>query len=243
MRTPELLSTRLASLTMHDTEGDICIKVHEKLDHWAIFILGGPNIGKVSFMVKAVSGYFCRGKQYDTTVNELYRKRTTIDDVLTILDLTADFALQAIPEKHITCETSVKDLMRLMRRFSIFILMYDTTSRESFQQVEFYHRMVMESKAIDNRFHDGREIPKPLYWLIASKADLEIWRQVRKSEGEALASRLENCMGFSECSCEVGQREGPIEALAAYVRALRLARAMNRLTCMSFDSRLCQGLQ
>ncbi|KAK6544750.1 Ras GTPase ras2, variant 2 [Orbilia ellipsospora] len=136
---------------------------------------------------------------YDPTIEDSYRKNTTVDDKPCILEIL---------------DTAGQEEYKALRSMWIhegegFFLVYSISARHSFVSVrQFYNEIVAQ---MDNRIngHPDHQDPlqtprktnRPVICLIGNKSDRTIDREVETQEGFALAREL-GCDLFFEVSCK-----------------------------------------
>ena len=77
-----------------------------------------------------------------------------------------------------------------------FILVYDITQKSSFTELNKWIKEIKETKLKENEY---KGIP---IVLVGMKCDLEYKRQVKQSEGQQLASSLNDCPFYEACSTQ-----------------------------------------
>ncbi|KIJ55034.1 hypothetical protein M422DRAFT_775194 [Sphaerobolus stellatus SS14] len=162
---------------------------------YKLIVVGGGGVGKSALTIQFIQSYFV--DDYDPTIEDSYRKHCFIDDegaYLDILDTAGQDEYSAMRENY-------------MLHGEGFLLVYSVTSRESFQEVETFHRQI-------SRVKDSEWVPAV---IVANKCDLEYERQVSTNEGRELAKRL-GCQ-FIETSAK--QRINVDEAYHNVVRGIR----------------------
>jgi len=135
---------------------------------YRIVVVGSGGVGKSCLTIQYIANRFVA--DYDPTLEDSYRKQTTVKDIACILDII-DTAGQ-------------DDFMAIRESYykdgDGFLCVYDVTSRTTFQDVaEFYNAIL--------RVKDASSVP---FMLVGNKADMEDKRKITKSEGEAMAKKL-----------------------------------------------------
>ncbi|KAI9908108.1 hypothetical protein PsorP6_003703 [Peronosclerospora sorghi] len=145
---------------------------------YKLVVLGSGGVGKSALTIRLVTDNFL--EDYDPTIEDSYRKQTTIDNSPALLDIL-DTAGQ---EEY----TSMQD--QWMREGKGFLLVYSVTSRSSFDDIAAFKDKILRAKDVDN---------VPIV-LVGNKCDLEAQRQVAANEGKDL-SRHWGC-AFMETSAK-----------------------------------------
>jgi GTPase KRas protein len=109
-------------------------------------------------------------EEYDPTIEDSYRKNVKIDNEPALLDI-----LDTAGQEEFS---SMQD--QWMRDGKGFLLVYNITSRPTFEEIENLHNKILRTK-------DANQIPCV---LVGNKCDLEDQRAVNKDEGAALAKKL-----------------------------------------------------
>uniref|UniRef100_A0AC34GXA6 Ras-like protein family member 12 n=1 Tax=Panagrolaimus sp. ES5 TaxID=591445 RepID=A0AC34GXA6_9BILA len=120
-----------------------------------------------------------------------------------------------------TVDSAERPATRYLAWADIFVVVYDITSRLSFQLAEQFLQQI----ALHQSEHSlcARENHKTL--LLATKSDLERYRQVNESDGEKLAKKYSAL--FSEI-CATGQHSKVLHALHKPIEQLMKERASKR---------------
>ncbi|KAL7683478.1 putative small GTP-binding protein [Plasmopara halstedii] len=132
---------------------------------YKLVVLGSGGVGKSALTIRLVTDNFL--EDYDPTIEDSYRKQTTIDSSPALLDIL-DTAGQ---EEY----TSMQD--QWMREGKGFLLVYSVTSRSSFDDISAFKDKILRAKDVDN---------VPIV-LVGNKCDLDAQRQVATNEGKELA--------------------------------------------------------
>jgi Ras family protein len=143
-----------------------------------IVVLGFRGVGKSALITRFVEGQFL--DSYEPTIEYTFRTTLVRNHVRFVCDIL---------------DTSAQDeYSSLSRQASVgvhgYVLVYSCTSRTSFDNVKVIHDKVL--KVIG-----GATVPMA---LVATKQDLEDYREVLGKEGQALASRWG--YPFIECSAK-----------------------------------------
>eukprot|EP01089_Gocevia_fonbrunei_P014753 TRINITY_DN4119_c0_g1_i1.p1 TRINITY_DN4119_c0_g1~~TRINITY_DN4119_c0_g1_i1.p1 ORF type:complete len:184 (-),score=38.06 TRINITY_DN4119_c0_g1_i1:71-622(-) len=141
---------------------------------YKLVVVGGVGVGKTALTIQLVSNHFV--EDYDPTVEDSYRKRVTIDDIvglLEILDTAGDYT------------TTRADFLRPVQGF---LCVYDITSRKSFDGLREQILTLKSEKAVH-------------ITLVGNKSDLENERAVARVEGSDMA-RVFEC-DFFETSAKL----------------------------------------
>lgn len=124
-------------------------------------------VGKSALTIRLVTDNFL--DEYDPTIEDSYRKQVMIDDETALLDI-----LDTAGQEEFN---SMQD--QWMRDGKGFLLVYNITSRPTFEEVSSLYDKILRTK-------DSETVP---IVLVGNKCDLSNERQVDTSEGEALASK------------------------------------------------------
>eukprot|EP01087_Luapelamoeba_hula_P008640 TRINITY_DN2179_c0_g1_i1.p1 TRINITY_DN2179_c0_g1~~TRINITY_DN2179_c0_g1_i1.p1 ORF type:complete len:201 (-),score=36.72 TRINITY_DN2179_c0_g1_i1:115-684(-) len=166
------------------------------MTEYKMVVVGGGAVGKSALTIQFVHRRF--EDFYDPTVEDSYRKQVDVDDVpcvLDILDTAGQEEFSAMRESY-------------MRTGEGFLLVYDVTSRDSFDEVSTFRSQILRVKESD--------VPCV---LVANKIDLEDKRVVSTEEGQDLARSF--AAAFVECSAKkcIRVEDGFFELVRAF-RAL-----------------------
>jgi len=131
-------------------------------------IVGGGGVGKSALTIQLIQGYFI--EEYDPTIEDSYRKQITIDDETCLLDI-----LDTAGQEEFS---AMRDMY--MRSGEGFVLTYAITSRNSFDELQVYHRQIHRVKDLVGRV--------PLV-IAGNKCDREEDREVSKEELVALGKQ------------------------------------------------------
>jgi len=148
---------------------------------YSIAVMGPGSVGKSAMTMQYVQGVFVR--DYDPTIEDAYRKNTTVDGRPCMLDIL-DTAGQE-------CYTALRSTW--MRERDAFLLVFSICDMTTFKGLDsFYDQLsVMHEENM------------PPLLLVGNKCDLESKRQISSPEGEGLAQRY-NC-GYIETSAKTGK--------------------------------------
>lgn len=130
------------------------------MTEYKLLVAGGAGAGKTSLTLRFVQNLFI---EYDPSIEDSYRKQVTIDSencILDIFDIGYSDEYSAFREHY-------------MRYGHGYVLLYDITSRTSFEEVTEYREMIFRSK-------DSDQVPMV---LVGNKCDLENERQITTQEG------------------------------------------------------------
>lgn len=162
---------------------------------YKLVVVGGGGVGKSALTVQLIQSHFL--DEYDPTIEDSYRKQTTIDNeqvMLDILDTAGQEEFNAMREQY-------------MRSGEGFLLVYAINSRSSLEELLSFNEQI-------HRVKDSDEVP---IMVVGNKSDLEMERQVSYEEGLSLADSF-NCP-FIETSAK--QRINVEEAFYGLVRQIR----------------------
>ncbi|RLN48101.1 hypothetical protein BBJ28_00014753, partial [Nothophytophthora sp. Chile5] len=101
-------------------------------------VLGSGGVGKSALTIRLVTDNFL--EDYDPTIEDSYRKQTTIDNSPALLDIL-DTAGQ---EEY----TSMQD--QWMREGKGFLLVYSVSSRSSFDDISAFKDKILRAKDVDS---------------------------------------------------------------------------------------------
>eukprot|EP00736_Rhodelphis_marinus_P009049 Rmarinus@m.10025 len=135
------------------------------MTEYKLVIVGGGGVGKSALTIQLIQNHFI--DEYDPTIEDSYRKQTTIDDETCLLDIL-DTAGQ---EEY----SAMRD--QYMRTGQGFLLVYSITSRSSFEEIASFREQILRVK-------DADKVPMV---IVGNKVDLEHDRQVTTVEGRDLA--------------------------------------------------------
>jgi GTPase KRas protein len=127
-------------------------------------VLGDGGVGKTASVIQYCSNHFV--DEYDPTIEDSYRKQTTIDDEVCLLEMLDT----AGPEEF----TALRE--QWMLDCEGFLILYSITSRPSFEQVSVFIDQCLRVK-------DKDVLPMV---IAGNKVDLEDEREVSTQEGKDL---------------------------------------------------------
>jgi len=169
---------------------------------YRLVVVGAGGVGKSCITIQYIANRFV--VEYDPTLEDSYRKQTEVNGftcILDIIDTAGQDEFMAIRESYYADGDG-------------FVCVYDVTARSTFQDVEEFHSAILRVK-------DADSVP---FILVGNKCDMEGKRQVGKSEGEALAKKL-NCR-FLEASAKA--RKNVDELFHQLVEAIMEERNKNK---------------
>eukprot|EP00456_Euglypha_rotunda_P082405 TRINITY_DN810_c0_g2_i5.p1 TRINITY_DN810_c0_g2~~TRINITY_DN810_c0_g2_i5.p1 ORF type:complete len:192 (-),score=45.99 TRINITY_DN810_c0_g2_i5:92-667(-) len=146
---------------------------------YKLVVLGGGGVGKSALTIRLVTDNFL--DEYDPTIEDSYRKQVMIDDETALLDI-----LDTAGQEEFS---SMQD--QWMRDGKGFLLVYNITSRPTFDEVSILYDKILRTKDTD-------KVPVV---LAGNKADLKDERQVEYNDGANLAKQW-NCP-FFETSAKI----------------------------------------
>jgi len=146
---------------------------------YKLVVLGGGGVGKSALTIRLVTDNFL--DEYDPTIEDSYRKQVMIDDESALLDI-----LDTAGQEEFS---SMQD--QWMRDGKGFLLVYNITSRPTFDEVSILYDKILRTK-------DSDKVPVV---LAGNKCDLKNERQVEYQEGADLAKQW-NCP-FFETSAKI----------------------------------------
>jgi len=160
-----------------------------------LVVVGNGGVGKTALTMQ-----FCENKfveEYDSTIEDLYRKQMVIDDeeyILEILDTAGQEEYLALRDSY-------------CRRGQGFLIVYSVTDHDTFETLNGFREQILRVKE-DNS--------TPII-IVGNKADLTQLRQVEFAEGKEWA-QTHNC-SFVETSAKT--RLNVIDAYFLLVRDVR----------------------
>lgn len=146
---------------------------------YKLVVLGGGGVGKSALTIRLVTDNFL--DEYDPTIEDSYRKQVMIDDETALLDI-----LDTAGQEEFS---SMQD--QWMRDGRGFLLVYNITSRATFDEVSILYGKILRTK-------DADKVPCV---LVGNKCDLKDQRQVEYSEGLELSKKW-GC-AFYETSAKI----------------------------------------
>ncbi|XP_073682548.1 ras-related protein Rab-39A-like [Garra rufa] len=146
---------------------------------FGIVILGDSAVGKSSLLHRFTEGTFDESRQSPLGI-DFKVHNMNLDPNVVIKLLLWDTAGQE----------RFRSICKSYMRNSVgCILMFDVSQRQTFDRVGSWHQEVLDYVK-----------PNPMFFLLVGhKSDLAVGRQVRKSEGEAVAKKL-NMVAYIEVS-------------------------------------------
>lgn len=147
----------------------------------SIAVMGPGSVGKSAMTMQYVQGVFIR--DYDPTIEDAYRKSTTVDGRPCMLDI-----LDTAGQEDYTAMRST-----WMRERDAFILVFSVCDINTFKGLETFHEQL-------SVMHD-KNMPPLL--LVGNKCDLESKRQVSDTEGQSLAQKYQ--CSYMETSAKTGK--------------------------------------
>jgi len=136
-------------------------------NEYKLVVLGAGGVGKSALTIRLVTDNFL--DEYDPTIEDSYRKQVMIDDQPALLDI-----LDTAGQEEFS---SMQD--QWMRDGHGFLLVYNITSRPTFDEVSILYDKILRTKDTD-------KVP---IVLAGNKADLKDDRQVQQDEGVKLAGQ------------------------------------------------------
>jgi len=140
---------------------------NEKATEYKLVVLGGGGVGKSALTIRLVTDNFL--DEYDPTIEDSYRKQVMIDDETALLDI-----LDTAGQEEFS---SMQD--QWMRDGKGFLLVYNITSRPTFDEVSILYDKILRTKDTD-------KVPVV---LAGNKADLKDERQVEYNDGANLGKQ------------------------------------------------------
>ncbi|ETO04420.1 RAS small monomeric GTPase RasA, partial [Reticulomyxa filosa] len=155
-------------------------KTANKSNEYKIVVLGSSGVGKSALTIRFVADMFL--DKHNPVMDDGYRKQVTIDDspaLLDILDITSQ-------------EESSSRQDQWLREAKGFLLVYNVTVKQTFEEMERWREKIVGVKEMDN---------VPII-IIGNKCDLTQSRQVQSKEGQALAQKWGEYCAFFETSAK-----------------------------------------
>jgi len=146
---------------------------------YKLVVLGGGGVGKSALTIRLVTDNFL--DEYDPTIEDSYRKELVVDEETAMLDI-----LDTAGQEEFS---SMQD--QWMRDGKGFLLVYNITSRPTFDEVSVLYDKILRTK-------EANKVP---IVLVGNKCDLKDERQVEYTEGAELA-RTWGC-AFFETSAKI----------------------------------------
>lgn len=182
-------------------------------DKMSIVMLGGGGVGKSCLTIRFVVNKFT--EEYDATIEDAYQKSVIVDEKICqveIVDTAGQEEFQSMLDGWIRGADGI-------------ILVYDVSSRQTFQELEYFYDKIIETK--------GNE-PFPLL-LVGNKCDLPIEKHVISTlQGQSLAMRWK-CL-FMEASAKE-----KINDQRCFVEIVREVRRIRKLLNKSDNEKTGKG--
>ncbi|EEB08307.1 GTPase Ras1 [Schizosaccharomyces japonicus yFS275] len=165
------------------------------LREYKLVVVGDGGVGKSALTIQLIQSHFV--DEYDPTIEDSYRKKCDIDGegaLLDILDTAGQEEYSAMREQY-------------MRTGEGFLLVFNITSRSSFEEINNFYQQILRVKDKD----------KYPVVLVGNKCDLEDSREVSREEGEQMA----HMMGCTYVETSAKFRLNVEEAFYDLVRTIR----------------------
>ena len=146
-----------------------------------VVLLGAGGVGKSALTIRFVTGKFA--EDYDPTIEDSYRKQTTIDDIsckMEILDTAGQEEFGSMQDQWI-------------RQGNGFLLVYSVISSGTFEKIATFRNKIL-------RIHESKEEDEIPIVIAGNKCDLESQRQVQTNEAKAKCDEWK--CGFFETSAK-----------------------------------------
>jgi GTPase KRas protein len=140
------------------------------LKEFKIAVLGSTGVGKSSLCSQFTQDKF--SDTYEPTIEDYYRKSATLDGEEIIFDII-DTAGQ---------EGNLTNIDQLIAQSTGFVLVYDITRKQSFEEVQNFHLRVLNIKSDRHK----------AVVLVGNKSDKSAKREISFEDGMALARKW-NC--------------------------------------------------
>ncbi|GAM23908.1 hypothetical protein SAMD00019534_070830 [Acytostelium subglobosum LB1] len=178
--------------------------------NFKLVLVGPGGVGKSCLTIQYIAQRFV--DEYDPTLEDSYRKQSTIDGEECILDIYDTAGQEDF--------SAVRD--QYMRTGEGFLCVYSITYLQSFKEIPKLHHHLLKVKDMDR-------VP---FLLVGNKCDLKDFREVPTADGEELARKL-NCK-FLETSAK--DRVNVTEAFHELVKEVKRARLNKPAGSESSDS-------
>lgn len=169
----------------------------EKLTTYKLVVVGEGGVGKSALTIQFFQRHFV--EDYDPTIEDSYIQHAEVDgewSVFDVLDTAGQEELSAMSEQY-------------MRKGDGFLLVYSTTDRRSYENLENFYTKILRVKDRDSY---------PML-LVANKIDLIHTRKVTTEEGHLLAEKLK--IPYIETSA----KDPPINVDATFHNIVRIIRS------------------
>eukprot|EP01099_Mayorella_cantabrigiensis_P003741 TRINITY_DN281_c0_g2_i1.p1 TRINITY_DN281_c0_g2~~TRINITY_DN281_c0_g2_i1.p1 ORF type:complete len:196 (-),score=50.49 TRINITY_DN281_c0_g2_i1:100-687(-) len=167
---------------------------------YKLVVLGAGGVGKSALTIQCVSRHFI--EIYDPTIEDSYRKQTSVDGkpaILDILDTAGQDEYSALRDQY-------------MRTGQGYLLVYDITSMKSFEEAVKLRERIFRVRDLEL---DQKTVPMV---LVGNKKDLERERQISEFQGREMTKSWGD-IPFFESSASTG--ENVDEAFFQLVREVR----------------------
>jgi len=166
-----------------------------------VVVVGGGGVGKSALTVRFIQGNFV--EKYDPTIEDSYRKQVEVEGqsyMLDVMDTAGQEEYSALRDSY-------------MKTGQGFILAYDITSQQTFDQAQKLRVQIVRIK------DDNEGIP---IVLVGNKCDLEKDRVITTEVGSTFAKK--HGLGFIEASAKTNTNVGEIFfELVKRINAAKLA--------------------
>ncbi|CDW52349.1 ras protein 2 like [Trichuris trichiura] len=171
--------------------------------HYRLIVVGNGGVGKSALTIQFVQQYFVA--DYDPTIEDSYTKQMIVDGEickLDVLDTAGQEEFSAMREHY-------------MRGGDGFVLVFSITDRDSFDELQRFHKQILRVK--DRDYY-------PMV-IVANKIDLQDQRVVSVAEAEGFAHQLGD-VPYMETSAKY--RMNVDHVFHALVRSVRAFQASER---------------
>ena len=141
-----------------------------------IVVLGGGGVGKSALTIRLVTDNFL--DEYDPTIEDSYRKNATINENVSGVTNKVSVIMDILDTAGQEEFSSMQD--QWMREGKGFLLVYNITSRQSFDEIAMLRDKILRAK-------DEEKVP---IVVAGNKCDLEEQRQVSTQEGQEYAKEI-----------------------------------------------------
>ena len=135
-----------------------------------LVVLGGGGVGKSALVIRLVTDNFL--DEYDPTIEDSYRKNITVEETVDGITLDVSIILDILDTAGQEEFSAMQD--QWMREGKCFLLVYNVTSRQSFEEITMLQDKIQRAKDVDYDF-----LGTPIF-IVGNKCDLKDQRQVSK---------------------------------------------------------------
>ncbi|KAL6063022.1 RAS1 protein [Balamuthia mandrillaris] len=194
-------------------------------EHYRLMLLGAPEVGKTSLIEVLIQHTFAR--KYTPTIERDYKQTMTLNGDLVSLVIvdTAGHTAWRVPTEEVD-QTTRKRIEKLRSADGV-IIVYDITSRPSFERVKHFYEQLVAIKEVEH---------VPLA-IVGTKNDLVDRRQVTQQEGVRLADSCSSA--FLEVSAT--NLESTRAVFASVIKEIKAIETLRDLQAKEIDHFLLAG--